>query len=156
MPQHHRALVQRPRKLPIEVQRRCEARHSLFKLRQVRQFFACQALQYAQAGAFIGLCKHHVKAHRPSVLPLEQLVGQSGHLVARPRPTAHFGQAFFIDVDNDNPVVQRLRHGDPQPGVVNEVVDPVEQIQPHSPHHVEDDHHDGDDGERKPEREPMN
>ena len=50
--------------------------------------------------------------------------------VAAPRPLPDPGQAVFVDVYDDDAIVQRARHGGTQSGIVDQVVKPVEHRQP--------------------------
>ena len=136
--QHHGAALQGAGKLGVVVQLGLQALHAFGKAGLVGQGAAGELLQLAQARAFVGLGKHGVETEQRNALVFKQGVHQAGHVVARPRPAAHFGQALFVDIDNDHPVVQRGGHGGAQPGVVNDVVQPLQHAHGHHAHRVQD------------------
>ena len=136
--QHHRPVAQGLRKARVEVQLRFQREHAVGKTRLIGQVALGQSLQLPQAGAVVDLGKHGVETEQRNALVFKQGVHQAGHVVARPGPAAQFGQAFFVDVDNDHAVVQRGGHGGAQPGVVNDVVQPLQHAHGHHAHRVQD------------------
>jgi len=127
--QHHRLPLQGPRKKRVIVQRWCQAFQLLPEGRLTAQRSLRQLLQRREARAFIGLCKQHVKPHHRYLLALKQFVHQRGHLVPAPGPLADTPEALFIDIDDDDPLIQRAGHGHPQAGVVDDVVQPFQHLQ---------------------------
>ena len=79
-------------------------------------------IQAFQPGAFICLRKNDVKTQHRYFLAIKQFVGQISQLIPSPRPPPDFCQAFFVNVNNDNAIIQRLGHGHPQARIVNDVV----------------------------------
>ena len=88
-----------------------------------------QTLEAGEAGASVGFCKQDIKAHHRRLLAFKQLVCQSRQLVPSPGPVADPFQAFFIDVDDDDALIRRARHGRAQPGVVDDVFKPLQHLQ---------------------------
>ena len=70
-----------------------------------------QFLQHLESGTVVLLGKHHVKTDHRNTITIEQFVHQFRHLVATPGPATFFLQAFFVDVEDDNTLVPRLRQG---------------------------------------------
>ena len=92
-------------------------------------------LQHAQARAVVAFGKYDVEADDGDLVVVEQLVEQERQAVARPRPAAFaafflLGEAFFIDVENDDARIYRARHRQRQPRVVNDGLQTLDQRQP--------------------------
>ena len=106
-----------------------------------------QLLQAGKARAAVRLCKKHVKPDHGHLLALEQLVRKACKLVAPPGPVADALQALLVDIDNDDTLVQRARHGGTQPGVIDDVVQPLQNLQVQHVGHVQQRKHQGDEGD---------
>ena len=109
-----------------------------------------QGLELLQARAGVGLGEHGVKAQQGDRLLLEEGVGQARHVVAGPGPPPHLGQAFFIDVDDHHPLVQRGGHGGAQARVVDDVVEAVQHAHGRHTHGVQHRKNQGQQGDRHP------
>ena len=74
------------------------------------------------AGTVVWLREHHIERHHRDLVPIEQFCHEPRHDVPWPGPAPDLLKAFFIDVENDDPIVNPARHGQFQPGVVNDVI----------------------------------
>ena len=120
--QHHLTPGECLGKLAVKVQLGLQGAQLRGKAGLALRCFLGQFLQGLQARAGVGIGKQHVKTYQGYFLLDEQRVGQAGECVAAPGPVANLCQALLVDVDHHNAAVQGARHGGPQAGVVNEVV----------------------------------
>jgi hypothetical protein len=109
---------------------------ALAKARLVLQFRLGQLAQALQARTLVRLGEHDVEAQQRDLLAVEQLVDHFSHAVTAPWPAADFGQALFVQVDDDDALVQRLGHGRPQPRVIDDVVQPLQHADGQHAHDV--------------------
>src|SRR5207245_8107758 len=77
-------------------------------------------------GALVGLGEHDVEPDEHHTVLVEELLQQPDYLVAAPGPATERArvEAAFVDVQYDHPIVDRARHGQPQPIVVDDVFEP--------------------------------
>ena len=92
----------------------------------ITQLILSKLLKPFQTRAFISLCEHHIETNQRYFLSVQQLFDQFRNLVTTPRPAPHFSQTFFVNVDNNDSLVQRLRHRGAQACVVNDVIESLE------------------------------
>ena len=88
-----------------------------------------QLLEHRQARALVGLGKHDVQADYEHAVFVEELLQQGNDLVAAPGPaTERAGiQAAFVDIEDDDAVIGRPRHGQPEPVIVDDVVELIDE-----------------------------
>lgn len=96
------------------------------------QLFFAELLEHAYAGRFVALGKYHVETDDRDLVFVEQFVEQQGQPVARPRPVAFAAlffleQAFLVDIEYDDAVIDGTRHGQSQPRIVNNGLETAEQ-----------------------------
>ena len=125
MPQHHRSPLHLAGKDVIVFKLRPHLFEHGLKLRHALQLTQSEAFQHADARGFIALGKHHVETDNGDAVLVEQLVQQQRQPVAWPWPATFaafflFLQAFFVDVEDHDPRIDRARHRQPQPRVVND------------------------------------
>jgi hypothetical protein len=94
------------------------------QLRHVAQFLFQQLVEHFQARALVPLGPHHVKADNHHAVFVEKLLDQGGDLVPSPGPAAEFGnrQALLVDIEDDDALVHRAGHGEPEPVVIHDIV----------------------------------
>jgi len=90
-----------------------------------------------RTGQGIRLGEHGVHAQQADVVP-EKPVDQIGHPIPGPGPAPDLGQALFIDVDDDDALVERARHGRAQASVLDLLVQAVQQRHRQYPAGVQD------------------
>src|SRR6266487_5308820 len=85
--------------------------------------------ELGQAGALVGFGKHDVQADYEHAVFVEELLQQGNDLVAAPGPaTERAGiQAAFVDIEDDDAVIGRPRHGQPEPVIVDDVVELIDE-----------------------------
>ena len=105
--------------------------------RLIFQFVQGQLLKPFQSGTVIGLGKHHVETQQRGVLAIQQFFHQLSQPVATPRPATYVRQAFFVNVHNDDALVQRFGHGGAKAGVVKNVVESLQNINAKRPDGVQ-------------------
>ena len=93
------------------------------KCGDLAQVLASQLVESFDAGTVIGLGKHHVECHDCDLVLVEKLRDEARQHVARPGPAGDLLEAPFIDVENDDPLVDPARHCDLEPGIENDVVE---------------------------------
>jgi len=88
-----------------------------------------QFLEYWHAGTLVGLGKHDVEPDEPHAVLVEEPLQQGDDLVPAPGPAAQRArvEAALVDVQNDDAVVNCARHGQPQPVIVDDVVELVDE-----------------------------
>jgi hypothetical protein len=57
----------------------------------------------------------------------KKLRDQCRHLVAAPRPATGLGQTFFVDIEDDDTLIDTALVGQTQTSVVNERIERIEQ-----------------------------
>ena len=119
---HHGAIFQGFCKGGVIVEQCLQLLQLFDKTRLVPQLISSQFIEPIQAGTLVAFGKNHVKPEQRNLLTAKQFIGECGQLVARPRPAAQFSQAFFINIDDDDPFIQRFWHGCPQTHVINKVI----------------------------------
>jgi hypothetical protein len=90
--------------------------------------------EHADARGFVTLGEHHVEPDDRDVVLVEQHVEQHREPVPWPRPAALaplllLGQAFFVDVEDDDALLHAARHGEAQPRVVDDRLQVVDERQ---------------------------
>ena len=80
-----------------------------------------------ESGAFVFFREHDVKADSPDVVLVEQIVDDLRQHIARPRPAPNVGKAAFVDIQNDDFLVDRIGQGQLQTKVVREIFQPVDE-----------------------------
>ena len=108
--QHRRTSLKRSGKKGVMVHPVLQLSELFDKPRLIAQVFPGKLTKPLQTGAVIRFREHDVEARYQGLLSSENLVRQIGHPVAWPGPPSNFGQAFFVKVDDDDPLVQRSRH----------------------------------------------
>ena len=134
--QHHRAALQRAGQPGVVIELGRQRLHGGGKAGLASERTGGQALQLCQGGAGVWLGEHGVEPEQGDLLFFKQRVDQLGHAIARPGPAADFGQAGLVDVDDDNALLQRAGQGGAQPGVVNDVVQPLQHTHGHDAHRM--------------------
>ena len=129
--QHRRMPLKAAREQGIVVEGRSQTSQLLGKARSFGQGPSLQGAQGCQPGAVVGLGKHHIEAHHRHTLACEQFSGQVCEFVSAPGPAPDAIDALFIDVHNDDALVKGSRHPQAQAGVVDELVQPLQQRQGH-------------------------
>ena len=127
--QYYRTPLKRLGKKGVMVQPVLQLSELFDKPRLIAQVFPGKLTKPLQTGAVVRFREHDVKARYQGLLSSENFVRQIGHPVAWPGPPSNFGQAFFVNVDDDDPLVQRSRHRGAQTRVIDQVVEPVQQSQ---------------------------
>ena len=61
-------------------------------------------------------------------MAFKQLACERCELVPFPGPLSDTAQALLVNIDNDDALVERTGHRDPQPGVVDDVVQPLQNL----------------------------
>ena len=121
--EHHRAGFQARGEAGVEVQARAQRRVCPLELVRVLELGLRQAIEHVDARAWITLGPDHIEGQELHPLALEQPLDQLGHHVAAPGPAADLAQALLVDVEEDDAVVSRARHGHRQARVVHDVVE---------------------------------
>ena len=108
------------------------------KARDVLHFLLGQLLQHFEARTLVTLREDDVNTDNGDLVVVEQFVEQQRHAIARPRPASlaafvPLGQAFVVDVENDDARIDGARHGQRQPRVINNCLEPIYQRQLESP-----------------------
>lgn len=129
--QHRRMPMKAASKQGIVVEGRSQTSQLLGKAWGSGQGPSLQSAQGCQPGAVVALSKHHIKAHHRHTLACEQFLGQVCEFVSAPGPAPDAIDALFIDIHNDDALVKGSRHPQAQAGVVNELVQPLQQRQGH-------------------------
>ena len=129
VPEHDRPPLDRPHELRVVVEARPQRRERRLKVRHVLQRAFREAVENPQPAGAIGLGEHDVEAEDRDAVPFEKLVDQAGHDVAAPRPLPELGrrQALLVDVEDDDALVDAPRHRQPQPRVVDDAVELVDE-----------------------------
>ena len=125
--EHHRTATQRIGKTPVVIKRAAQAGKRRLKCRFAAQFATGQTIQRTQAGAAVRFGKDHVETDDGNAVIVEQAGDELRHLVAAPRPAPLFGQTAFVDVENDDALVDAAGHGQPQTGIIDESIQRIEQ-----------------------------
>ena len=94
----------------------------LHKGRLITQLGSREQLQLFQLRAVVGFGKHHVNTYQCDMVIVKQPVNQVRNFVATPGPAPYLGQAFFVDVNDHDTVIQRPGHGGAQPSIVDDVI----------------------------------
>ena len=71
-----------------------------------------------QAGTGIRFSKNNIKTNHGRLILLSQAAHQFSHDIAPPGPTSDFAQALFVNVDNDDALIERFRHRQAQASIV--------------------------------------
>ena len=106
----HRPRLQRLRERRVVVECRLQLIHPVGEAGLVLELRLGQLPQALEAGTFVRLGKDDVEPQQGNLLPVEQFIGQFGQPVAPPGPAPDLGQAFFVDVDDDDAFIQCARH----------------------------------------------
>src|SRR5581483_1784334 len=127
VPKHHRTVLEFLGENAIVLQARGELIQSLLKACVAAQIAFRKSVQHIQSGAFVGLRKNHVETYDARLVTVEQLVEQHTEFVPPPRPSSFRGKAFFVDVDDHDAVVDATGHGQPQPRVVSDELEAIDE-----------------------------
>ncbi len=142
--QDHRLPVQRLRQQAVVVQRVPQRLDLAAKARHRFQLARGQLLQHLIAGGVVRFGKHNVEAGRLDCVMLGQLSNQLRDDLAAPWEVANFGNAFFIDIDDDDAWIEhRLGQAHAQAG--KEAVHAVDRVDADAARHLQH----GDGGERQ-------
>src|SRR4029079_11411245 len=118
--EHDRAALHFLGEQAIELELRCNRLQRGLELSVVLELVLPNRLQHSQAGALVLLREHDVEAHDLSLVLVEQLVEEQSETIAPPGPAPLLLQSFLVDVDDDDTRVDAARHGEPQPYVVDD------------------------------------
>src|SRR5258706_326143 len=127
--ENHRTAAEKIREYRVVVELRAQFLQGRLERPYVLQPGLGQLLEHRQARALVGLGKHDVQADYEHAVFVEKLLQQRNDLVATPGPaTERSGiQAALVDIEYDDAVIDRARHGQPQPVVVDDVVELVDE-----------------------------
>ena len=120
--EHDRPAFHGRREARIEVERGPQRGVRRLELARILELALREPVEDIDAGARIALGPDHVERHELHVMALEELVDELGHQVAAPRPVADLAQALLVDVEDDDAVFARARHGHRKARVVHDVV----------------------------------
>ncbi len=77
----------------------------------------------------VRFCKNNVNTKKTYSVFVKQLIDQVSEHIPAPWPATYLGQAFFINIYDDDATIQSPRHEGPEPRVINEVVQPVKRTE---------------------------
>ena len=107
------------------------------------------------ASAF-GFGKYRVKADHAGALAQQHFTRESGHAIARPGPLPQLGHAGFVHVHDDDALIQRAGHEQPQPRVIQALIGQLQQSSfMHAQHVQQGGREDGQDQRGAPEAMQM-
>src|SRR5690606_21350193 len=75
----------------------------------------------------VRLGKHHVEAQCLDLVVIKEYIDQVGQYAAVPRPVADLGKTLFVDVGDDNTVIDAARCGHAQARVVGRIFQGVDE-----------------------------
>jgi hypothetical protein len=132
--EHHRAIAYLVGKYLVVVELRLQLLERALKTRHVSELLLRELLEHLEARAFIALRKDNVKTDDIDAVLVEQFVDKQRESIARPRPapfTAFFslGQAFFVDIENDDARIDGTWHGQHQATVIDDRLQALYQRQ---------------------------
>ncbi|MDZ7644658.1 MAG: hypothetical protein U5K76_10810 [Woeseiaceae bacterium] len=81
-------------------------------------------------GVFLGLGEQHVETKHADAVVIEQPVDDRRQRIPRPRPLAQLELARLVDLDDYDARVDGIRHRQPQPSVVQIMLDAVDDLEP--------------------------
>src|SRR5712692_9033158 len=127
--ENHGTAAEKIREYRVVVELRAQFLQGRLERPYVLQPGLGQLLEHRQAGALVGLGKHDVQADYEHAVFVEKLLKQGNDLVAAPGPaTERAGiQAALVDIEDDDAVIDRARHGQPKPVVVDDVVELLDE-----------------------------
>src|SRR6266849_8411802 len=127
--ENHGTAAEKIREYRVVVELRAQLLQRRLERPYVLQPGLGQLLEHRQAGALVGLGKHDVQTDYEHAVFLEELLQQGNDLVAAPGPaTERAGiQAAFVDVENDDAIIGRARHGQPEPVIVDDVLELLDE-----------------------------
>src|SRR2546427_681255 len=127
--ENHRTAAEKAREARIVVELRAQFLQGRLERAHVLQPGPGQLLEHRQARALVGLGKHDVQADYEHTVFVEKLLQQCNDLVAAPGPaTERAGiQAAFVDIEDDDAVIGRPWHGQPEPVIVDDVVELIDE-----------------------------
>ena len=88
-----------------------------------------EGFQHLESRHFLGLREHDIEADHIGPVAVEQLVHEPRHLRPTPRPPPLLGQAFLVDFDDDDPVIDGIRHGQDQALVIGDILQPFHEVE---------------------------
>jgi hypothetical protein len=98
------------------------------KTRVVAKPRTLERLDNAESRGLFRLCKHSVEADDKDAVFVEQLIDEPRHLLPAPGPAPLLGKALLVDLYDDDPLVDGVRHGKYEARVVGNVFQPRHQI----------------------------
>ena len=111
----------------VVVKGAAQALERQLECRVIFQLRTADGFQRLQAGTAVRLRKNHVKAEHGNFVRIEKLGNQGRQLVAAPWPAPHLGQTPFIDIENDDTLVNAAFRRQTEAGIVDESVQGVDQ-----------------------------
>jgi hypothetical protein len=125
--ENHGAVLHRRGEACIVVQLRAQILERRLKHRRVLQFLLGQRFERLEAGTLVRLGKDDVEADQLDAVLVEQLVHQGGQLVPAPRPAPLLCERLLVDIENRDPLVHALRHGQANLRIVDQRVEVVDE-----------------------------